>query len=107
MLQYLTVDTQETHLTALPVLAVFLCAPVPEGQRGHARGDHEHLRAPEGQHAGHLLLRPQRAAGDRPPDPPVRPRRGLPLAAVALLHVDGRGPHHHDGEAHPVSVQAV
>lgn len=95
------------YLTPLPVLAVFLRAPVPEGQHGHARGHHEHLRAPEGQHAGDLLLRPQRAAGDRPPDPPVRPRYGLPLAAVALLYADGRGPHHHDGEAHTVFVQAV
>lgn len=91
----------------MTVLAVLLRAPVPEGQRGHARAHHEHLRAPEGEQAGELLLRPQRAAGERPPDPPVRPRRGLPLAALALLHADGRGPHHHDGEAHAVSVQAV
>ena len=90
-----------------PVLAVFLCAQVPEGQRGHAHHDHEYLRAPEGQPAGPLLLRPLRAAGDRPPDPAVRPRRRPPLAALALLHDHRRGPHHRDGEAHTVPLQTL
>lgn len=89
------------------VLAVFLRAQVPEGQPGHACHDYEHLRASEGEPAGPLLLRPRRAAGDGPPDPPVRPQRHLPLAAVALLHAHRRGPHHHDGEAHAVPLQAV
>lgn len=87
--------------------AVFLRAQVPEGQRGHACDDHEHLRAAEGEHAGALLLRPQRAAGDRPPDAALWPRRHLPLAAVAVLHVHRRRRHHYDGEAHSVPLQAV
>lgn len=90
-----------------PVIAVFLRAQVPEGQRGHARHDYEHLRASEGKPEGPLLLRPQRAAGDGSSDTAVRPQCRLPLAALALLHANGRGPHHRDGEAHAVSLQAV
>lgn len=90
-----------------PVLAVFLCAQVPEGQCCHAHRDYEHLRATEGEPAGPLLLRPHRAAGDRPPEPAVRPQCRLPLAALALVHDNRRGPHHPDGEAHTVPLQAV
>lgn len=96
----------ELH-TVVPPLAVLLRAPVPERQCGDAHGDHEHLGAAQGQHAGGVLLRPGRAAGHRPPDPTLRPRRHLPLAAVAVLHADRRGCHHHDGEAHPVPLPAV
>lgn len=86
--------------------AVFLRAPVPEGQPRHACHDHEHLRASEGEPAGPLLLRPQRAAGGGAADPPVRPQHRLPLSAVALLHAPGGGPHHRHGEAHTVPLQA-
>lgn len=88
-------------------LAVLLRAQVPKRQRGHAHDDREHLGVAEGEHAGAVLLRPRRAAGDRPPDAALRPRRRLPLAAVAVLHADRRGRHHHDGEAHPVPLPAV
>lgn len=90
-----------------PVLAVFLRAPVPEGQRGRARRDYEHFRASEDEPAGPVLLRPQRAAGDGPPDAAVRPKLRLPLSALAVVHAHGRSPHHHDGEAHTVPVQTV
>lgn len=96
-----------TLLPLNPVLAVCLRAQVPEGQRGHACRDHEHLRASEGEAAGPVLLRPQRAAGDRSPDQAVRPHRRLPHAALALLHAHGRGPHYRDGEAHAVPLQTV
>jgi len=90
-----------------PVLAVFLRAKVPERQRRHACHDHEHLRASEGEPAGHVLLRPQRAAGERYPGSAVRPDRRLPLAALALQHAHWRGPRHRHGEAHTVPLQTV
>ncbi|XP_054624029.1 calcium-activated potassium channel subunit beta-2-like isoform X1 [Dunckerocampus dactyliophorus] len=80
---------------------------VPEGQLPNAQHDHEHLRAPEGQPAGPMLLRPQRAAGDSSADPSLRSQRRVPLAAVALVHVCRRGPHNCDGQAHTVPLQAV
>lgn len=93
--------------TVVLSLAVLLRAPVPKRQCGHAHDDHEHLGAAEGEHAGAMLLRPRREAGDRPPDATLRPHRHLPLTAVAVLHADRRGCHHHDGEAHPVPLPAV
>lgn len=88
-------------------LAVLLRAQVPKRQCSHAHDNHEHLGSTEGQHAGAMLLRPRRAAGDRPPDATIRPGRRLPLAAVAVLHADRRRRHHHDGEAHPAPLLAV
>lgn len=87
--------------------AVFLCPAVSEGQCCHAGHHYEHLRTSEGAAAGPLLLRPQRAAGYCAPHTPVWSQCHLPLTAVALLHVDRRGPHHYHGEAHSVPVQAV
>lgn len=96
-----------TSVSLTPVLAVFLCAQVSEGQHSHACHDFEHFRATEGEPAGPVLLRPQRAAGDDSLDSPVRSQRRLPLAALAVLHAHRRGPNHHDGEANTVPLQTV
>lgn len=86
---------------------MFLRAQVPEGQHGNAHYDHEHLGASKSKPADPVLLWPQPAARGCSPDPAIWPTRGPPLVALAFLHDHGRGPHHRDGEAHAVPLQAV